>query len=227
MQVSTMIGKQLLSPAGDSLGYVTDVKFTRRYDKISVLCCVDEDEEEFFLPARAVLACSDVVLAGPSRLSSVTGTDNPVGKIAYSSRGELLGTVCDVICDRETPMIAVSRGDLRIFYPLSLSAVRETVVVRSENEKAPARKSRCKSRVCDEPVKTPPCADRPREPLSSEDSAENRLNLLGRTVKKSVYGEHGALLIAAGEIVTQSTLLKARRNNRLLQLTVNTLTNVW
>ena len=55
----------------------------------------------------------------------------------------------------------------------------------------------------------------------------DRTNLLGRRVKRSVYDEHGAPIATAGERVTPEMIAAARRKNRLLALTVNTLTNLY
>lgn len=55
----------------------------------------------------------------------------------------------------------------------------------------------------------------------------DRTNLLGRRVKRSVYDETGAPIAVAGERVTPETIALARRKNRLLALTVNTLTNLY
>lgn len=55
----------------------------------------------------------------------------------------------------------------------------------------------------------------------------NRFNLLGKQVKRPVYNNQGFPIIAAGQVITAEILNHARRNNRLLELTVNTLTNIW
>ena len=55
----------------------------------------------------------------------------------------------------------------------------------------------------------------------------DRTNLLGRRVKRSVYDEHGEPVALAGERITPEVIARARRGNRLLALTVNTLTNLY
>lgn len=54
----------------------------------------------------------------------------------------------------------------------------------------------------------------------------DRTNLLGRRVKRSVFDDAGKPVALAGERITPETLKRARRHNRLLALTVNTLTNL-
>lgn len=54
----------------------------------------------------------------------------------------------------------------------------------------------------------------------------NRYDLLGRRVKKSVYDAFGMPVALAGERVTPEMLARARKLNRLLALTVNTITNI-
>ena len=65
------------------------------------------------------------------------------------------------------------------------------------------------------------------EPPRRDGFRINRTNLLGRRVKKSVYDETGAPIALAGERITPETITKARRKNKLLALTVNTLTNLY
>ena len=96
MQISTLIGKPVLTRTGDKLGYVTAARLSRDLTKLSALCCADADEEEFYLPARTVLAVGDAVIAGNARLKAPTGVACPVGKRAFSYTGEELGVVTDV-----------------------------------------------------------------------------------------------------------------------------------
>ena len=58
------------------------------------------------------------------------------------------------------------------------------------------------------------------------ESVDDLPNLLGRRVKRSVFDETGAPVALAGERITPDTVAKARRKNKLLALTVNTLTNI-
>ena len=102
MQLSTLIGKPVLTRAGDRLGYVTAAHPARDLKKISSLVCADDDENEFCLPARAILSVSDAVIAGGARLKAPTGIESPIGKRAYSHTGEELGALSDARRDPVT-----------------------------------------------------------------------------------------------------------------------------
>ena len=54
----------------------------------------------------------------------------------------------------------------------------------------------------------------------------DRLNLLGRQVKITVRDRNGEPIALSGEKITPEILSVARKNNLLLRLTVNTLTNI-
>ena len=54
----------------------------------------------------------------------------------------------------------------------------------------------------------------------------DRLNLLGRQVKITVRDKNGEAIAESGEKITPEILSVARKNNLLLRLTVNTLTNI-
>ena len=48
MQLSTIIGKPIVSPEGEDDGYVVGARLSRNYGKIVCLVCSDGDEEEYF-----------------------------------------------------------------------------------------------------------------------------------------------------------------------------------
>lgn len=214
MQLSSIVGTIILSPEGENLGYVKEALLTRDLGALSCLIAVDGEEEEFFLPARAVLAVKDAVIAGKARLNAPTGIAAPMGRAVFSEDGEFLGTVTDVTTGGPPKLTVQKHGAAASDIPLSHAAVGETVIVFREARKkrAPSRKSAKKA------------PEEPQKPANA--IAFNRFNLLGRRVKKSVFDAFGSPVALAGERVTPEMLAAARRQNCLLALTVNTLTNV-
>lgn len=253
MQIASLIGKSVLSCTGESLGYVIALRLTRDMRKLSCLVCADPDEEEFFLPARAVRSVEDAVMAGTSRIPSPTGIACPIGRPVYSRTGEFLGQITDVETG-EAPELIISapEGERRI--PLSCAVMGETVIAYpSEEERRKSKGSRHRT-----PIGKPAAARQAPEPAAEAVPAEpstrsrpedaaghdpqptcrrpetganayrlDRTNLLGRRVKKSVFDADGKPVARAGERVTAEILSRARRSNRLLTLTVNTLTNLY
>ena len=214
MQTSSYIGKPVISPGGDAYGYVTGVRLTRKFEKVSCIECADENEEEFFLPLRAVLACGDAIVAGKARLTSPTGPPSPVGKKAYSAEGRALGIISDVICGEKA--LLVIEGEGRTEVPYDFVQMGETVVVYDEPVKHHTAKRAPKSPS--EP-KSPPAREVPPLPM-------NRTNLLGKKVRRSVYDDRGMPIAVAGERITPAILSVARRSGRLLELAVNTITQL-
>ena len=247
MQLSTLIGKPVLTRAGDRLGYVTAALPTRDLKKISSLVCADDDENEFCLPARAILSVSDAVIAGGARLKAPTGIESPIGKRAYSHTGEELGALSDVeLGEIPSLLIAGDNGQLRC--DAACATIGETVIVYpSPEDRRPAAAKRRhtpkKNTVAATMSEVSSAATPPSPPPMSEPDIQkmqsspepprrdgfriDRTNLLGRQVKKSVYDETGAPIALAGERITPETITKARRKNKLLALTVNTLTNLY
>ena len=237
MQLSSLIGKQILSPAGEVLGYVKGAYLGKNFLKLSALVCIDGDEEEFYLPARAILAAEDAVIAGKARLEKPTGAPCPVGKTAYTEKGEYLGLVTDFLYGEEgvTPVLIASKDGVRTPLPVDLTTVGETVILRDAASIKPARVRAAKKPAAEkapkappkEPVKETPPPPAPKQPTETAQVINfNRWNLLGRTLKKTVYDSFGVPIALAGEKITPEILRRARRSNRLLQLTVNTLTNI-
>lgn len=226
MQLSLFIGKQVLTPAGENLGYVLAANPTRDFSAIASFLCADGEEEEYSLPAKSVLFSSDALIATRPRLSSPTGVPCPLGKAVFSHTGELLGTLNDLLLGDE-PLFLVQGEEAELTFPLSRVSIGDAIMVYPEGEKPAAppaakKKTPQKSKAKNAVKKDDPPAP---VPFRTQD-ALNRVNLLGRKLKKNVYDENGFLIAEAGERITESTVSKARRCNRLLQLTVNTLTNV-
>ncbi len=235
MELSSIIGKQILSPSGEMLGYVKGAYLSKDCSKLSCLICIDAEEEEFILPVRGILALNDAVIAGKMRLGAPTGIPSPVGSAVYSHRGELLGTVSDFLFGHSiTPVFAVMKDGVRTTYSADCVSAEKTVIVYPDavarKAAAPRKNSSPRKKnsssasesasVSEQPKKSDPKGDGPAE-------EGFRLNLLGKQVKKSVFDGQGFPIVRAGERITPEVLLAARRNNRLLQLTVNTLTNIW
>ncbi len=227
MQLSTIIGKPILTRAGEQLGYVTGVCLTRDLKKLAALAAADGDEEEFYLPARAVLSLSDAIIASAARIPAPTGLPSPVGLPAFSPNGDTLGTVCDLLFGDEEPVLILSREGVRTAVPVCRAAIGESVIVYGEGEKPAARKIKPRApQEAPAPVpKKAPSAE-PKEQTKEVKYDLGGRNLLGRRVIRSVFDADGKLVAAAGERITPDILSRARRKGRLVALTVNTLTNI-
>lgn len=215
----------ILSPDGEKFGYVKEARLTRDLAALSCLVAVDDDEEEFYLPARTVLAVKDAVIAGKARISAATGVPAPMGRSVFSEQGEYLGIVTDMKLG-EVPALTVTK-DVSRDVPLPHAAVGETVIIFEKERKK--RAARQEKRPAPKTISAAPMSE-PEASAEVKPEAHparfNRYNLLGKRVKKSVFDEYGTPVALAGERVTPEMLEAARRRNRLLALTVNTLTNV-
>lgn len=141
MQISSLIGKPVLSPSGEAYGYITDVRLSRNFQKIACLVIADSEEEETYLPMQTVRAVADAVIAGKARLSEPAGVPSPIGKRAYTLKGEELGFVSDVTLG-DDPYFMISKGNTTDMVPISLVSVMESVIVyESEEERALMKKT--------------------------------------------------------------------------------------
>lgn len=268
MLISSLVGKTVLSRSGERFGYVLALRPTRDMKKLSCLVCADEDEEEFFLPARAVLSVEDAVIAGRQRTNAPTGIPSPIGSPVYTHTGEQLGTITDIDTGDSPALILFSNGEEHRI-DVSCAAMDETVIVyptaedrrsagsrrtrlatsgRTSAKKAssvPAEKSANINKNTQQksiaPVQEfPKIQPKQPEPLATSSKVSqpaasaqtnsyqlNRTNLLGKRLKKSVFDDQGKPIALAGERITPEILARARRSNRLLELTVNTLTNLF
>ena len=247
MEVSTMIGTEVFSPAGEKLGYVKTVYLSKDRKKITCLLCVDEGEkeeetdDEFVMPFRAVLSVKDVVIAKKARISKTVGNPAPVGVSVYSDTGEALGTLCEILVGDGGPVYIVTKNGVRTSYPDDMVTIGEALMISPNGKKAKASVKKTTGRevpVKEASVKEKPAAEPPVKAYAEESkdfstvvnapgfSGLDRLNLLGRQVKIAVRDKNGDTIAESGEKITPEILSNARRNNLLLRLTVNTLTNL-
>lgn len=277
MLISSLPGKAVLTRSGEWLGYVVALTLTRDMKKLSCLICADAEEEEFLLPARAVLSAGDAVIARRQRAERATGVPSPIGRQVFSHTGEELGVIADVDTGEDPALIVRGEEERRV--AVLCAAMDQTVIVyptpeerraasgtRSKTRSAPKPKPQPAPKAASEaapegapnpkrmPVPSPvpqplpqpaPFPAPPVQPAPSDTdstapqsapspapSAEanvwriDRTNLLGRRVKRSMFDDAGKPVALAGERITPETLKRARRHNRLLALTVNTLTNL-
>lgn len=229
MNISTVIGKPVLSPQGETLGYVKTAYLDRNLSSLSSLACIDEEEEEFYLPARAVAAIGDAVIAKKTLRTSPVGILCPIGSAAYSSDGRFLGAVADYILDGERSELILRGDETELHIPAMRVAVGERAIVYPD---AAPRKAPRKPAL-PRPKRDPPALSAPDLPVASAGTdadapsePADRFSLLGKRVKRDLLDAYGTPIARAGDTVTLSMIGTARRNNLLLRLAMNTLTNL-
>ncbi len=168
MQLSSLIGKKIISPSGEQLGYVTGAYLSRDLRSLAALAAADGEEEEFFLPARAVSSCSDAIIAAKSRVSVVCGVPAPIGVHAFSEKGADLGVVGDWLFGDCEPVFILVKDGVRTGYAADSVVSEENVIVYLSGER-PAPKRRAKR-----PTKKPSTENEGgmSEPLPAESTSE-------------------------------------------------------
>ena len=239
MEVSTMIGAEIFTPAGEKLGYVKSVYLSKDRKKITCLLCVDEGEsgedDEFIMPFKAVLSVKDVVIAKKMRITKAIGSPVPVGINAYSNTGEALGVLCEILVGDGGPVYIVTKDGVRTSYPDGSVIIGEALMILPEGARAGTKTVSKNGKGKTKSASASNKEHAIEEPAQSEfapimnitgPAGIDRLNLLGRQVKITVYDQNGEVIALSGQRITPEILSLARRNNLLLRLTVNTLTNI-
>lgn len=236
MQLSNVIGKPVLSPAGEEYGYVIAARLTRDLGAIACLVCADGDEEEFVLPAAAVRSYGDAVIAGGRRLNVPAGIPSPIGKCAYTASGALLGAVVDVNLRGAEGAVLIIEGEHALTQtPVSRVALGRNAIVYPDGIPVPAPKPARKPSGRSKTKKEAPMSEdkvQKSELAAAETKTAkpvriellNGTNLLGRKVRVSLSDERGMPVATAGERITPAVLARARRANCLVRLAVATLT---
>ena len=176
MQLSSLIGKKIISPAGEELGYVTGAYLSRDLTSLAALTAVDGDEEEFVLPIRAVVASSDAIIAQKSRAAAPVGVPAPIGLRAFSETGTDLGVVGDWLFGDCEPVFILVKDGVRTGYAAETVLSEENVVVYLSGER-PAPKKRAKKKIAASETKNEATmsADSPAENASEQESAAQEI----------------------------------------------------
>lgn len=215
MELALLPGKSVVSDEGKNLGYVLRV-YVGKDLKVAALSCADPEEDEFVLPAAAILAVGDAVVAGPARQKELCGTPCPVGLAAFDKEGRFLGHCCS--CDTKGGLSVAEKEGVKQ-YPFAKTTFGDIVLI-GEKKSARVRKKSAPSAQNEKRVaKTETKNETPAAANLSGGAPKEEFGLLGKQVKKAV-----ADVAAQGETVTPETLKRARENNKLLELRANTLT---
>ncbi len=218
MEYSMLIGKPLLSPGGENRGYITGLFLSEDLSRLCSLACADEEEEEFFLPAKAIRSVGDAVIAEGDKIASPIGVPCPVGRAVYDETGGFLGGAGALTDGANGALTIVGAfGEKQI--PARQVFAGNCLIVRGGKQR-PAKKKPCGKE------REPQRSSEPAKPGQSErrrkaDAEEMgyRLDLIGKRALKAVED-----LIPAGDRVTAETLRRAHENNRLLELASAVLT---
>lgn len=165
----------------------------------------------------------------------------PIGKKVLSVGGEELGVCSDFLFLGRSARMLVSREREILSFPTANLRVNEVVIVAPfparSGGKGTGEKRAKTVRTEKEIAKTPTAREESPQPKEKEGRGEeisprrekqssfDRFDLLGRYVRRSVFSANGSLLFREGELITPYLLRIARENNKLLELTVATLTD--
>ncbi len=180
MQLSSLPGKEILSPTGEALGYIVAARPTKDLSRLACLVAADGEEEEFFIPARAVLSMDDAVIAGKARMSAPTGTESPIGKAIFSYSGEYLGTVCDLLFgDGSEAILVVTKEGVRTTAAAECAILGEHTVLYLDKQSrdaaarsGAARKSAAPRTTHREKRESAPVPSAPAAPSEAKGPAE-------------------------------------------------------
>lgn len=209
------IGLPVTTPAGTPLGYVTALYASKTLSRTVCIVCADANEETFVVPMRAAKREQGQVVVSGARLKAPAGIPYPVGKPLFDRRGCFLGTIAAL--DPEHGAVTVRGGGLPLVLPVGRIAVGDVAVLRG--------KSGEDANSCKRMPKNVTCTSEMQQAVSSDGREDLPLRgLLGRRVVKSLASPTETVA-EAGELVTADTLQRARRNNLLLALAADTLTD--
>ena len=234
--ITDTLSKEVISVSeATTVGVITNAFFSEKLSRLKGWTVVqDETDEEKLLPPARIIGNGDTVtLLNSFMLKPASGIKCPLGMRVHDSAGKYLGVLRDVITEEENgKTLALMVEDVAYAPSLVLSASREGVIFRAPtHEKLHTRRTPYPTRKLrrERPVHTDTLFPSLPSVSMQEDTESPIPNLplyseyaflLGRTVTKDLFFK-GELLAAEGSFVDDSVIESARRQGKLVELTVN------
>lgn len=232
------------------LGTVVDVKFSpslKRAEYLLLMDCEENDDAYLKLPMKSVHSLGEdavVVKTLASPLSVERESSNsPINRPCYNQDGKSLGRISDVELNENYSTYAFSAGGVSYAADTLLSFSPSLVIINDSGTpiKLPRPKARPPRQADkDLPVFTANCENRPVgttylpcSDMNTEITLPTKLCspppdlgtpdfsfLLGKRISRALYSADGELIAAQDSVITQSTIASARKDNKLVQLTL-------
>lgn len=210
MFLKDFIGKKIISHDGKIIGYSRSPLFSSGFKKVTALLCANEEEEDFVLPLTQQQIAGDVLLISARKSSKISGMPySPFLKSVYSTKGTYLGRVSDVRIENLNVFSILTED--KEYESSRIKAFGDCILINTSAPAARIKKSETTSVKQKDPCKKINAAPRPAV-------------LLGKVIKQDVKQDDGqTVLFAKGTTVTPQILKEAALQNKLLDLTVKTL----
>lgn len=226
MELALLPGKLVLSPRGETLGYIKCAYVNENFVGLCCLVCVDAEEEEFILGAGAIRSVGEAVIAENVRQTEICGLPCPVGKALFNAEGNFVGR-CNGF-EAETGTLSLLCGKAVRHFLASQLVIGEVILLPREERKSAKKVQKNVERTTKIGTKSnkkaPAGAPEERKIKGAHNAPEelqkpDEYGVLGKRVLKGV-----ADVAEPGEKVTPALLKRAHESNKLLALTANTLT---
>ena len=234
IQVSDLPGKSLISLAdATTLGYIANVWFDnglRRARVVEIICDDDERPERSYADFSKITCEGDAaVIPSADYLTSIKSAAAtvpcPINRPCYNQSGKSLGPLRGILLEKcNTAKIVCESAT---FTPKELLSLGANLCIFNDTGK-PVKRPRGKSvkptvlkasapAAQENGVQTPPYPQTVTVSSAPEAPVKNYSFLIGKTVRTAVTNGD-TVLIPAGTTVSESTIERARRYGKLVQL---------
>lgn len=192
MQIGDFLNKTVLSlTSAENLGKVTAVCFE---NSLEAVCSIQT--EKGFVPFNRILFVRDAVFVDGGVLADGEQENcvYPVGLSVFSSKGACLGSVIEIKFDSNGKVQRVI-CDAFSFSPTKIAQCKDFILCGAKQTK---------------------------KTVSSQTRINTDFNfLLGRVCDKKIINFYGETIVKENSVVTKEILLSARRNNKLVELSLH------
>lgn len=108
MNLSFLIGKIVLNTKGEIIGYARYPVFSNNFTRLIAMQCTDLKESPFLLSIEFIPPENKPFIYAKKSEKTMKKVYSPLGKTAYSQKGEKLGTVTDLyLCGTQPKFLMI------------------------------------------------------------------------------------------------------------------------
>ncbi len=208
---------------GEALGYVLDICLDEKLNRLVGLVIVDnESENEYFLPVEKIKAQNEegvFIATASDTQASMQEMNNPIGKIVYDKTGANLGKVIDLtLLGRKIDKIITSKGEIKQKY-IETSG-RDYLIFSRKTSKKKTGTINFQPKFELKLTGNVKIMSAPQISTPSKVVVEPSM-LLNKTTTSDIFGYNNEIIIKKNEIITQKTIEKAKKHNKLNYLMFN------
>ena len=217
------IGKRVISlDEARELGYILDLSFDDKLNFIGYVVIDGETENEVFLPLAKVQSAGEniIVESAASLQPLLLENNNPRFKEVVSTDGVSLGRVTDVkLVGKKIDTLITEKGELKSKHILCQS---KNIIIFTKIKKNNKKNEKNSQKILNLPkIEIMNIANDATEQTFPTRVSLSPKMILNKKATQDILGLNNELIIKKDEIITQKSIEKAKKHNKINYLIFN------